>query len=372
MNSHLGLESWPFQVVPDARSARTWADRAKVKEDLELLVRRLARSEASSIHLLWAYFGAGKTHFLRHLAYIADDQPNVAMITTYSVFPRTVRGFIDLYRVMAKNWSAEQVANAYSRMESEEPSLADSLDVEFLTGCRALVVRPDTSATVLDWLRGGRPLAPALRAAGLTQRIDTSERAIEVAASLCRLFRWSTDGRMVWMIDEFQRIGQLRPAQRNDVNIGLHSLFNELPTGFSLILSFSFGESRNIQFLLSEELLDRANMEKYFKLPPLTEDEARVFVLDLLAAHRGGAQVENEAFPFSDTTIRDLISRIAGSGRLGLKPRTLMQVFNAVLEEADPRLEDGSMDYVSPDFARAVFEERVADSLSLDGEEDET
>jgi hypothetical protein len=64
---HLGLTRWPFPVVPDLAFSTFMADRKQLKADIDDLLRVLCRRDTSSIHLLWAWFGAGKTHSLYYL-----------------------------------------------------------------------------------------------------------------------------------------------------------------------------------------------------------------------------------------------------------------------------------------------------------------
>jgi hypothetical protein len=364
---HLQLEDWPFQVVPDARSARIWGDREDVKRELAQLLRSYARTSASSVNLVWAYFGAGKTHFLRHFAYLMESQPDSHLASHYSVFPRSVKGYLDMYRVFAHGISAGMLANAFATLEhaSERPS---DVDAELLMACRTLVMRPDLEATVMQWFQAGRPLAQELRAAGLRARIDTAERAVQVQASAVRLLQAVGTHRFVWMIDEFQRIGELRLQQKNDVNVGLHSIFNELPSGFSLMLSFSFGEATNIRFLLSDELLDRANLQPYFQLPPLGVDDSVQLVTDVLRAHRDSEVWRDPTGPFREGVLGAVIRRLDDTPGLTLKPRTLMQVFDAILSEADLAIEEGVLESIDQEFAIAVFQKRAAEALFLDEE----
>ena len=67
----LGLASWPFNVVPIQDTSLIWADRKDVRRQIERLVRRLSRHQSSTLHLLWADFGAGKTHTLLYLQQLA-------------------------------------------------------------------------------------------------------------------------------------------------------------------------------------------------------------------------------------------------------------------------------------------------------------
>lgn len=369
---HLALTDWPFQVVPDERSAQLWAGRDSVRRELKLLLRNYSRAQASSINLLWAFFGAGKTHFLKHLAWQAEVNYPGQIQTFYSVFPKTIRNFMDMHRILARNWDAQLLLDSYTALENQGLTRTMNIDEEFLTACRSLAIRPELAPTILDWLRAGKPTLREIREAGMSQRIDSSERAVDVCAAALKLItRGQGLNRVVWMIDEFQRIGELRTQQRNDVNIGLHSVFNELPSGFSLLLSFSFGEARNIKYLLSDEVLDRANMERFFQLPLMSQDEAVEFVLELLRLHRLPESEVEDAFPFEKDAIEALIQAVDEDPRLQLKPRTLMQVFNAVLSEADLLIEEGDEKVITRRLGVDIYQSRAKDVLAVDTEDSE-
>ena len=68
MLDHLCLQRWPFVVVPSPDLCDFIADREQFREDIEKLLRNLSRQSASSIHPIWSWFGAGKTHTLYYLS----------------------------------------------------------------------------------------------------------------------------------------------------------------------------------------------------------------------------------------------------------------------------------------------------------------
>lgn len=71
---HLGLLEWPFRVVPDESFYSFMADREQLVSDIRTLLRNLSRRSASSMHLMWAWSGAGKTHTLRHMEYLCRNE----------------------------------------------------------------------------------------------------------------------------------------------------------------------------------------------------------------------------------------------------------------------------------------------------------
>ena len=64
MFEHLCLKHWPFVVVPEPGFCNFIADREQFRKDIDTLLRNLSRQNASSIHPIWSWFGAGKTHTL--------------------------------------------------------------------------------------------------------------------------------------------------------------------------------------------------------------------------------------------------------------------------------------------------------------------
>ena len=164
--------------------------------------------------------------------------------------------------------------------------------------------------------------------------------------------------RLIWAIDELQR---LATAGRNailDVNAGLHSLFNTCPTGLSLVLSFSGQPDEDtLPAWFSSELKDRMGVTKVMVMPPLQRGGAVRFVADVLAHFRSEWSDAQPLFPFSEQAC-DAILRFV-EARNELRPRFIMDAFNAVLERAELEIEDGTIDTVSAAFAEGVLEQHV-------------
>jgi hypothetical protein len=87
---------------------------------------------------------------------------------------------------------------------------------------------------------------------GVTYRIKTAEDAFQALTALTKLanFKGNPNSRLVILLDEYQRIGELRANIRNEINAGLHAYFNANPTGLTIMLSFSFGKKENVAFSL--------------------------------------------------------------------------------------------------------------------------
>ncbi len=373
MFDHLCLQRWPFVVVPEPARCDFIADRKQVREDLEKLLRNLSRQNASSIHPIWSWFGAGKTHTLYYLSNRADEirrQGTSHLRTIYSEFPRSPRSFVDVYKSFALRLDRKVLYDAYleictSRHAAclEQNLLATSSDLVAMLKILVFGESADQDLA-MRWVRA-EPLRVAdCRKLGISQKITSSEDSSRVLIGLVRMFGLTAssqnqiNSRLIWLLDELQRIDHLPPRLRNEINIGLHSTFNACPTGFSMILSFSGQPTEALPAWFSPELKDRIGRTKVMILPPMQTEDALKFVEDILAHCRPTDNSHVDPyFPFSEDTSRTIIEDIKEHGEL--KPRAIMQAFHAVLLEADPQIEDKKMQVVSPEFAKTVLAELV-------------
>lgn len=377
---HIGLTRWPFPVVPEREYCTFIADREPLRKDLEPLLRNLQRQSTSDIHLLWSWFGAGKTHTLFYIANKlteANEGGQALLVPVVTEFPRGAKSFLDLYRALSVELDADVLVDAY--LEVSTSPAAKSVQRTLFTASPDLTTALHVMATgdqaeqtvALRWLRGESLGAQAFRSAGISQRIGSSEDAIRIIAALNSLMETAATlrdcqaFRIVWMLDEFQRIERLPPAARSDVNTGLHSAFNSCPNGLSLVFSFSGRPGAELPEWFSLELRDRIGRTKVMVLPPLSETGALQFVKDVLAHFRSlEGYGKSPYFPYTEDACRAIIGEVAKSE--DLKPRALMQAFGAVLREAEPLMQAGEMNEVDARFARRVLREYVTLSVPED------
>lgn len=373
MFNHLCLQRWPFAVVPEPTFCNFIADREQFREDIEKLLRNLARQNASSIHPIWSWFGAGKTHTLHYIANRATQlhkQGTSHLRTVYSEFPQSPSSFLDVYRSFALQLDQDALSEAYLEMHTS----SKSADLEK----GLLDVSPDLSKALknlifgqsidqdlaMRWLRAEvLPIADC-RKLGVSKRIASSEDSSRILVGLVRLFDLSAksqnqiNSRLIWLLDELQRIEQLPPRIRNEINAGLHSTFNACPTGFSMILSFSGRPTDTLPVWFSSELKDRIGRTKVMILPPMQTTDALKFVKDVLAHSRQPDNLgPNPYFPFSESACRTIIEDIHKSDEI--KPRSIMQAFDAVLQEANDQIESGQVRVISSKLAKEVLADLV-------------
>ena len=345
-------------MVPRPEHCTFLAGRPELATDIEDLLRNLSRRDTSSIHVFWSWFGAGKTHSLHYLSNmtssINEANPPVHLLPVYTEFPRSVKSFVDLYKTFMSSvdillfseaflelGTSPQQQDIYSQLLVRNPDLANALRILSTGESR------DQSLAV-RWLRADNLPLSQFRLVGITQKITTSELAIQTLGSLLNILstaeksKGNQGHRLVWLIDEFQRLQNTSRAAILDVNAGLHSLFNLCPSGISLILSFSGQpDTKNLPNWFSWELKDRIGVTKVMVLPPFQRSQAKKFVIDVLKHFRQDGIKVSDLYPFTNESCHVIFDYLEQHG--SLRPRFVMDAFNAVLEKADRQIEDGNL-----------------------------
>lgn len=368
---HLRLSRWPFPVVPEPPFCTFLAARGQLEQDVKNLVQSLARRDTSSIHIFWAWFGAGKTHtlhYLSHQARTASEHGGYnALYPVYTEFPKGMRSFVELYRAFVSALDVDEITDAFLQA-STAPSAnafqrrAERQSLDFWVALQILCTgNPRQQQMAIRWLRADRVPVTALREIGVAQRIESAEQATTVFSLLVEMLNVAaqTQGwpgaRVIWLLDEFQRIQGAGTRGIEAINAGLHSTFNTCPTGLSLVFSFSgTPQPSGVPAWFTPELRDRIGRTRPMVMPPMSTDEARLFVKEVLEHFRNGSSPDgNELFPFTEASCKLVVERVGADAEL--KPRALMQAFGAVLEAAEPLLQTGELQQIEPGFAREVL-----------------
>ena len=349
---HLKLLDWPFTVVPRLTDSPVWAGRTELRQKIERLLRSVSRRSPSSLHLMWADFGAGKTHTLY---YMNSAAKTYGLHPAYVEWPKKASTFVDVYRSIAAKFPLRVLSNmfwAYAGKAGVDHVLdwAGEVYPDF-QAILEQIYRREANPLITEWLRAEGAISKKdLATIGVRNTIRTSDEAIRAMVILTGLVANSTEhSKLLLMLDEFQRIDQLPPRVRRDINAGIHTLFNACPEGLCIVLSFSFGNPDNIKFLLAEEVTSRADPDS-IQLPKMTTVEAVNFVQDLFAHHRS---LEGTAsfFPFTRDAIETILRK---TGKL--TPREIMKHLDVVLRNADEEMEAGTISVVTPEYALNVLD----------------
>lgn len=328
------LREFPFEVVPPAAPTHIWASRPSFRLQLQKMVETWHSRRSSAIYLMWAELGAGKTHALRYLEYLVSKAtpPSVAV---YCDMPESIADFRDVYRQIVPRIPGSVLTDAIVAFRGARGE--DWLDAPELQGDRDtpralwMLTGQEQSADVArKWLRADRLTASDTRLIGGSASIRTSTDAIRVLSCICRIVvaegKWD---RFVLMLDEFQRIGQINSRRIQDINSGINTVFNSCPNGLVFLLTYSFGDPKSIDYMVTPEV--RSRVTARYQLPNLSEDEAALFVSDLLASY--SADPESPPAMRSESVGR-IVGRIAAESSGRITPRRLMKGFGGVLDAA--------------------------------------
>jgi hypothetical protein len=366
-NSHLTrlkLKRWPFALVPSEGAVLVWADRQDLRNRVSRVMRALERNSAPTLHLLWADFGAGKTHTLRFIEQEATAGRFKGVTPIYSALPKGCRYFLDIYRSVIRALGPRRLGDAYhlAANKVDAQSVKEGWP-DLWTAFKILAIGNDTQKTVAwNWVTATAGLSRReLMSVSLHARVGSTESAVSALDGVARLLSAASGKRVLLMIDEFQRVETLRQADRDEINAGLHSFYNAAQSGLSMILSFSFGVEENIKHFLNRELLSRADPVR-LSIPQLTLEEGAMFLRDVI----GSASEEPTRLFVSDETITKVVAAVAKQSPL--TPRRLLKVMGHISNEAMSDLEDGVITEVTSEYATRIAGTLPSDFLN-DGEE---
>jgi hypothetical protein len=347
---HLGLKEWPFRIVPEPEFCDFMADRAALRKEVDELLSSLENRPTSDIQLIWSWYGAGKTHTVYYLANQCGAQQR-RLMPIYTELPREAKGFVELYRVAIAQISVERVIDAFLEFTTRPPgkaSFARSIDPD-LTAALTQAAVGDKPVLVLlkQWLLGNPLPQGALRELGVGTRLNTTEKCSVILADIVSLLAprgaISPDAlqRVIWIIDEVQRVEEFPPSTRRSVLSGIVGVFNRCPTGLTMLMSYTgTPNEKSLPDWITEDLKDRIGLERPMLLPPLRSDEAMILIRELLARFRlPEAQHLGPFYPFEESALEVLITALAKQG--DLKPRSIMEVLDASLRHLEPALRSG-------------------------------
>ena len=350
---HLKLLDWPFTVVPRITDSPMWAGRTELRQTIDRLLRTVNRRSPSSLHLMWADFGAGKTHTLYYMSSAAQTY---GLYPVYVEWPKKASTFVDVYRSIALKFPPRLLSTmfwAYAGKAGVDHVLNGTSEVypDFGAILERIYNGDDNNPLVGEWLRAEKGVSKReLSTIGVRNAIRTSDEAIRAMVVLTGLVaNGDTHSKLLLMLDEFQRIDQLPPRARREINAGIHTLFNACPEGLCIMLSFSFGNPSNIKFLLAEEVISRTDPDG-IQLPKLTAVEALNFVRDILK-HQRSPDCADPFFPFTEDGVDTILQR---TGKL--TPREIMKYLDVVLRNADEDMEAGAISVVNSNYASNVLD----------------
>ncbi|MSQ48646.1 MAG: hypothetical protein EXR78_09750 [Deltaproteobacteria bacterium] len=358
--AHLYLAGWPFRFTPKGSPNEVWADRKRLKEQIDRLLWDWSRHDPSSIHVMWADLGAGKSHTLRYIQRCSLADKSLRIMPIYAVMPKQLRSFTEVYQAILTGFDLPLLAQKFSmkyRESGSKESAARELFPSIPDAVSALLALQSDKETVrmiaAYWLRAGTELSKGqLDSIGVLRKLKTTDDAVAMLSGLFRIIvEPSSYRRVVVMLDEFQRIGEFKRAVGEGINRGLQTLYDATPDGLTLVLSFGVGAESFVRPLLSPEILDREHRPG-LTVPLFSRKEVLEFAAELLATFRlEGAP--SSWFPISSAQAELIAATLTSRGPA--TPRAVMKGFESVFKDADFRITRGmKLDWSNRDLATMV------------------
>jgi hypothetical protein len=337
--AHINMRRWPFTVVPSDESAEAWIGRAGEKRKVDRVLRSAERIAASQLVLVWAEYGAGKTHALRYLRNRAASSERIVPI--YVATPRGIRSFVDLHRGIIDAAAETGALEHAGRLRLNQ---SPATDVERALQALAFGSTGAPAELARAWLRGDRVPIPQLRGIGISRRIEATIDAVaalnEVIAALKGV------GNLTLLIDEVQELEELTKQRHDECVGGLQKVFDRNTEGLTLVLSFTTAAQANVGRIIGNALFDRASV--WLTLPALTRAEGVELISGLLEFW--SIDPARAPFPFEQAAIEAAIDAL-DDGLPQLSPRAVINHFNSVLREAELDIDEGHIPSITGEYA---------------------
>lgn len=326
----------PFSIVADENAAACWAGRKQTLSQLRRLSTAWSNRPDSTLDVMWANLGAGKTHALYHLRYLLQNRPAPTPIVSFVDVPEDISNFLDLYKKIIPTLPLRHIAELGLKIgHTKSPA-------KLSRAFRAMVFGAESEQRLaLDWIVGGRPGLRELKAiTGIDARIESDSDAEGVLSEFIKIAAANRQ-RFVVLLDEFQRVGHIRTEKKRDALLAhVRTLFSRNSTHLSIVLAIGSRVEKTALDLLPPELRTIMGMRPSIALPELAPTEAAEFVAQRFAWYRPGQYAGGDLAPFTPEQLHFIIAYLCNEAHTRLIPRTILQVLGLVY---DNFLDDGGI-----------------------------
>ena len=298
-------------------------------DQLQRIQSAYERRSDSSLDVMWANLGAGKSHVLFHLAFRLESSSNShgRSMPVVVEMPEQVRSFHDLYRQIVAKIPMRELAEALTLL----PACASVRELK-QAGQVLLHGGGQEREVAWEWITGGRPYLNELRrCTNIGRRIEDDVTATDALCGILKALG-NRQTRLVVLLDEFQRLAILKKSARDALLSSLRSVFSRTPEFFSVLLGCALRMERNALALLSPELRTLLGRRPTLSLPEMSGVEALEFVRGRFQFFRpagfGGASFA----PFSEDAVSAVIEVLKEKGR-PLIPREVLQALTYCYDE---------------------------------------
>jgi hypothetical protein len=317
----------PFSLVADPESARHWAGRSALRLQLERIVRAWGSRADSSLDVMWANLGCGKTHALLHIAALLNSQSPRCAWPVFVELPENIKNFRELY---------ERIVGTLPLAEIMQSALGSETSLRLQQAARAYLGGGALERQLVrEWISCQKPMLRDLRTVtGIASRIETDPDAQEILSEILRVLG-ARGQRVVFLLDEFQRLAHLQPRARDALMSHLRGVFSSVPTNFSVVLAFGTRIEATALELVPAELRTLMGIRQPIALPDMDVNEAKQFFADRLTIYRPEGYAGPQQAPFDDSTIDAALDYLASRAEVRLIPRTILQTFGVLYDEIE-------------------------------------
>jgi Cdc6-like AAA superfamily ATPase len=313
----------PFSLTASRETSACWSGRQGTLDRLIRLQSSFEHRSDSSLDVLWANFGAGKSHALYHLMYRVEAAivPAKPILTAYVEMPEQIRKFTELYSRIIRALPLDQIANLVA--EAKPRTVPDEL-----RRCATALLHGGAAEKDIaeQWLVAGRPGLRELKGAiGIGTRIEDDASACDILSGIVTAAA-EKGSRILVLLDEFQRIALSQTKTRRDVILSsLRSVFSRNPRCFSMVVAVTSRLEQTAMEMFPRELRSLVGMRPAVSLPELSKEEAMDFVMGRFRFFRPSGYSRSASAPFGTKTLEGIIEDIAGGNSSRLIPRQLLQ-----------------------------------------------
>jgi Cdc6-like AAA superfamily ATPase len=327
MQAWFGLkeEHRDFSIQTEA-DRRLFFSRHELNLELHNRLRRSFRTENPPKMVLYGDWGVGKTHTMRHIQYVIEEQGDYDAVVVFVELPDITKkatfqiahaALLDAFGIdRAKQWLLHYQTKHQSdaREQIQEFTQSGDMAIAFSN----LLGFGEASRIAWDWLRGIK-LSPAdARMVSLPPVLDQSGQFVRALQMFGRLAREVEDSMLVFMLDEATKLD----AVKDDDSIAhwtnaFKLLGDDNTKEVGIVISISVIDLDDIAAPLHDpQVLSRFGRSNYVQLTNLSEEETRDFISHLLeewvdptareaiamthAAEVDGEEVSASSFPFTE------------------------------------------------------------------------
>jgi hypothetical protein len=375
------FHAWPFGVTPEKHSA-IWADRQDLFDILNDLFQNFAERKRSYVQPLWGYLGAGKTHAIWHFSYLLEKEQRLTFI--YSKFPTQVRNFLELYQdgfvpsfdfeVFIKNcshlwnnltqnkdeeeaffWILDQIAHKSYDFAQVVYNLAKMWSISPMKA-----LRDPLFGSSRMWLQGAKLGRRDMSAIGVTNNIQNDSDAALALGGIIRLLTSQQSSEkggvispIVWIMDD-SHVLFARPSKEQElIQRGIRRTVDECPTNLLILMSFATPDPEKISGGMIDDL-KTVSAHSIIEVPPLSREEASIFVKDLINHENFKRHdVTDEFYPYTKEGLRSAIKEIVNKG-VDLLPRNIIKCFEHLTDEA----QKAKIEHIDVQFVNLFFKQK--------------